>query len=132
MIDSVIMAYINDVFEDGFHSVDFVGIFVWPVKSESKGLIWLLLFFVADVSDVFGWRGKSVPVLVEVEADVLLRFILEFLSQLANFTSSIEIIEEVRVIFFHQRVKTASKAKYLVYRLLLKAIHKLIVDVQHL
>ncbi len=57
MIDSVIMAYINDVFEDGFHSVDLVGIFVWPVKSESKGLIWLLLFFVADVSNVFGWRG---------------------------------------------------------------------------
>ncbi len=114
MIDSVIMAYINDVFEDGFHSVDFIGIFVWPVKSESKGLIWLLLFFVADVSNVFGWRGKSVPVLVEVEADVLLRLILEFLSQLADFTSTVEIIKEVRVIFFHQRVKIASKAKYLV------------------
>lgn len=72
------------------------------------------------------------PVLVEVEADVLLRLILEFLSQLANFTSSIEIIEEVRVILFHQRVKTASKAKYFVNRLLLKAIHKLIVDIKHL
>lgn len=69
------------------------------------------------------------PVLVEVEADVLLRLIFEFLSQLANFTSSIEIIEEVRVILFDQRVKTASKAKYFVNRLLLKAIHKLIVDI---
>jgi hypothetical protein len=29
-------------------------------------------------------------------------------------------------------VKTASKAKYFVNRLLLKAIHKLIVDIKHL
>jgi hypothetical protein len=36
MVKSVIMAYINNVLEDSFHSVDFVGVFVWPVKSESK------------------------------------------------------------------------------------------------
>jgi len=71
-------------------------------------------------------------VLVKIKTDIRFWFILQLFCLLVYFSFSVKVIKEIGVIFFHQRLKTSSKCENFISRLLFKAIHKFIMDIEHL